>query len=315
MMKIILNKIILISAMFIFILVALSQAKAQTNDSYLSEYHNRYSAYLNESNDWSEEYKILVDKKMRELFLLNWKEDRWDIVKRYPIGLSKTAGILKETRKINSNYAYLIVDVTGHYSSVVDGQFNPTNNAIKGNNIVTVDVNKREIFLYQFTSGKWSKTEKLYRPKDKIVLGNNIVWFLNGRFIILQNKDLEPKKKRNDYRTPEGRYYVANINPASSWGLDTSTFGKIPSLLLSYPGLDNAAQAVEEGVIDHNSYEAVAQSVSNSGVPPQGTQLGGYIMIHGGGAYDWTAGCIALDNGDLKELLMYVKPHTPVEII
>jgi L,D-peptidoglycan transpeptidase YkuD (ErfK/YbiS/YcfS/YnhG family) len=37
--------------------------------------------------------------------------------------------------------------------------------------------------------------------------------------------------------------------------------------------------------------------------PPQNTRLGGDIFIHGNGSQgDWTWGCVALDDPDMKEL-------------
>jgi lipoprotein-anchoring transpeptidase ErfK/SrfK len=50
--------------------------------------------------------------------------------------------------------------------------------------------------------------------------------------------------------------------------------------------------------------------------PPQYTQLGGLIYIHGNGAgKDWTWGCVALENADIKELYDAVSVGTPVKIL
>jgi lipoprotein-anchoring transpeptidase ErfK/SrfK len=51
-------------------------------------------------------------------------------------------------------------------------------------------------------------------------------------------------------------------------------------------------------------------------VPPWDTRLGGEIFIHGHGASrDWTRGCIALDNEDMRELYGLVDVGTPVTIL
>jgi lipoprotein-anchoring transpeptidase ErfK/SrfK len=49
--------------------------------------------------------------------------------------------------------------------------------------------------------------------------------------------------------------------------------------------------------------------------PPQYTKLGGLIYIHGNGAgSDWTLGCVALENEEMKELFDSVTVGTPVTI-
>jgi hypothetical protein len=49
--------------------------------------------------------------------------------------------------------------------------------------------------------------------------------------------------------------------------------------------------------------------------PPQSTLLGGDIYIHGNGAgSDWTWGCVALENEDVRELFNAVTVGTPVRI-
>ena len=53
--------------------------------------------------------------------------------------------------------------------------------------------------------------------------------------------------------------------------------------------------------------------------PPQNTRLGGDIFIHGGGTgkllgliRDWTLGCVALENENIKELFDLLPVKTPV---
>ena len=49
--------------------------------------------------------------------------------------------------------------------------------------------------------------------------------------------------------------------------------------------------------------------------PPQNTRLGGTIYIHGHGASsDWTWGCVALENEDIRELFNSISVGTPVTI-
>ncbi|NOT60708.1 MAG: L,D-transpeptidase, partial [Acidobacteria bacterium] len=49
--------------------------------------------------------------------------------------------------------------------------------------------------------------------------------------------------------------------------------------------------------------------------PPQNTELGGDIFIHGSGKQgDWTWGCVALDDTEIKELFDLLPLKTPIKI-
>jgi lipoprotein-anchoring transpeptidase ErfK/SrfK len=57
------------------------------------------------------------------------------------------------------------------------------------------------------------------------------------------------------------------------------------------------------------------QAVRHKQKPPWNTALGGEVMIHGGGtANDWTWGCVALADADIKELFAAIPIGTPVRI-
>ena len=105
--------------------------------------------------------------------------------------------------------------------------------------------------------------------------------------------DLGPKRFEGDGRTPEGRYIIDWRNPNSVAHL---------SLHISYPNAQDVAYA---------------QS--------QGRRPGGDIMIHGinnGWGFlgalqrtrDWTAGCIAVTNREMREIWSLVSDGTPIEI-
>ena len=50
-------------------------------------------------------------------------------------------------------------------------------------------------------------------------------------------------------------------------------------------------------------------------MPPQKTALGGEVYIHGNGSQsDWTWGCVALDDKDIRELFDAVTVNTKVMI-
>jgi hypothetical protein len=102
------------------------------------------------------------------------------------------------------------------------------------------------------------------------------------------------KKKEGDGKTPEGIYYVCTRNNYSRFYL---------SLGLSYPNIEDAKEALDEGLIDQGTYNQIEDAINRGVQPPWNTALGGEIMIHGHGSQsDWTAGCIAVDN-DVMDIL------------
>jgi murein L,D-transpeptidase YafK len=102
------------------------------------------------------------------------------------------------------------------------------------------------------------------------------------------------KMREGDGRTPEGLYRIDARNPHSSFHL---------SLRISYPNARDRARA------------------RRMGVPP-----GGQIFIHGqpnslGAAApvgklpgDWTLGCIAVSNREIREIWRAVRIGTPIEL-
>jgi murein L,D-transpeptidase YafK len=114
------------------------------------------------------------------------------------------------------------------------------------------------------------------------------------------------KLRQGDGRTPEGIYYVCVKNAHSQYYL---------SLGLSYPSSGDAARAVAAGAITQGESTAIARANRNRSTPPWNTALGGEIFIHGhGSGSDWTLGCIALDDADMKELFNLVSKGTAVEV-
>lgn len=100
-----------------------------------------------------------------------------------------------------------------------------------------------------------------------------------------------PKGKKQfegDYKTPEGFYFIDRRNPNSAYHL---------SLGISYPNAEDRAFA-----------EA------------QNRKPGGDIFIHGragkdkGRGKDWTAGCIAVTDGEIEELYAMIANGTPIWI-
>ena len=73
--------------------------------------------------------------------------------------------------------------------------------------------------------------------------------------------------------------------------------------------------ACATSLISRAQHDAIVRAIKRKATPPQNTALGGDIYIHGNGASsDWTWGCVALENEDIKELFDAVPVGTPVTI-
>jgi murein L,D-transpeptidase YafK len=114
------------------------------------------------------------------------------------------------------------------------------------------------------------------------------------------------KQREGDGATPEGDFYVFVKNNKSAYYL---------SLGVSYPNVEDAARGLRDGLITKAQHDAIVEAQRKKVAPPQYTKLGGLIYIHGNGAKsDWTWGCVALENEDMKELFDSVTVGTPVTI-
>lgn len=147
---------------------------------------------------------------------------------------------------------------------------------------IEISKSKREMVLY--SSGK---PVRVYR----IGLGSN---------------PKDDKRVQGDGCTPEGEFYVCSKNPRSSYYL---------SLGLSYPNKEDADRGFRDRVITKAQRDQIARAISRRSCPPWNTRLGGEVFIHGNGSSsDWTLGCVALDNENMKELFNVIERGTPVRI-
>lgn len=114
------------------------------------------------------------------------------------------------------------------------------------------------------------------------------------------------KVREGDRRTPEGDFYIFTKNDKSAFYL---------SLGISYPNAGHAARGLRDGLINQAQYDTIMQALKAHKPPPQNTKLGGDIYIHGNGSRsDWTWGCVALEDADIRELFNAVSVGTPVTI-
>jgi hypothetical protein len=117
---------------------------------------------------------------------------------------------------------------------------------------------------------------------------------------------LGDKVRQGDRRTPEGDFYIFTKNDKSAFYL---------SLGISYPNAAHAERGLRDKLITKAQYDTIIQALESKKEPPQNTKLGGDIYIHGNGARsDWTWGCVALENEDIRELFNAVPVGTPVTI-
>ena len=87
------------------------------------------------------------------------------------------------------------------------------------------------------------------------------------------------------------------------------------SLGISYPNAEDAERGLRDGLISRAQHDAIVKAIKRKAMPLQNTALGGEIYIHGNGAgSDWTWGCVALENEDIKELFSAVPIGTAVTI-
>lgn len=147
---------------------------------------------------------------------------------------------------------------------------------------IVVRKSKRELTLY--TNGKPARVYP-------VGLGSNPVG---------------DKTRQGDGRTPEGSFTVCVKNDKSHFYL---------SLGLSYPNKEHAARGLRDGLITRGQYDGIISALQRKERPPWDTELGGEIFIHGNGSQtDWTAGCVALDDENMKELFDIIPTGTPVLI-
>jgi murein L,D-transpeptidase YafK len=110
---------------------------------------------------------------------------------------------------------------------------------------------------------------------------------------------------QGDASTPLGTFHVSWIDRHSRF--DTF-YG------LDYPSAPIARRAYAEGTISQAELDAILQALRHHRTPPQNTPLGGQLGIHGLGhgnpsvqqAVNWTNGCVALTNRQIRRLSRWI---------
>jgi murein L,D-transpeptidase YafK len=116
-----------------------------------------------------------------------------------------------------------------------------------------------------------------------------------------------PKAREGDGKTPEGRYFVCTRKAGSRFTLFMG---------ISYPNAEDARIGLDTGLISQEEYRRITDALEHGLRPDWSTAMGGEIGIHGGGTDgDWTAGCIALADEDIRTLWGMTEMGTSVEIL
>ena len=161
-------------------------------------------------------------------------------------------------------------------------------------------ISKRDLILFLMSLPFLSSRKLLAKQKKP----NLVVIWKKKRVLALYNRDqlikayrirlgfnpMGQKQKEGDGRTPEGKYFITHRNPNSKFYL---------SLGISYP----------------NKFDKIRAS-------GKGNNPGSDIYIHGLGKknillhylFDWTDGCVAVTNKEIKEIYKKVDLGTVVYI-
>jgi murein L,D-transpeptidase YafK len=121
------------------------------------------------------------------------------------------------------------------------------------------------------------------------------------------------KQRYGDGLTPLGTFRLGWINRASRF---ERFFG------LDYPNREHAELALQAGRIDQITYDRILSALDTGRTPPQNTPLGGAIGIHGIGSgdpdvhrtFNWTDGCIAMTNAQIRDLERWIRPGMTVVV-
>jgi murein L,D-transpeptidase YafK len=101
------------------------------------------------------------------------------------------------------------------------------------------------------------------------------------------------KERERDFRTPEGRYYLARRNTHSDYFL---------SIQVSYPNKNDELRAKK-------NHWAPGGSIMIHGLPNVPKRPASYYA-----SSDWTDGCIALSNSDMVEVWLRTQDNIPIDI-
>lgn len=150
-------------------------------------------------------------------------------------------------------------------------------------------------------------------PRVVVMKSSRVLHLFDGESLVrtyaidLGVAPLGPKRRREDGRTPEGRFRAVIKKADSPYhrfiGID-------------YPDLPTTQWGLERGLVSPGEAAAIRRALADQRCPDWGTGLGGGIGIHGRRVgRDWTGGCIALSDEHIEELFSVLRIGDPVEIL
>jgi murein L,D-transpeptidase YafK len=124
--------------------------------------------------------------------------------------------------------------------------------------------------------------------------------------IALGKSPIGDKERKGDGKTPEGNFSICVKNAHSQF---------YRSLGINYPNAEDADRGLRQGLISQVEHRRIVAASKRNAIPPWKTKLGGEIYIHPGGcSADWTRGCMALNQADMKVLFDLIPVGTQIEI-
>lgn len=158
---------------------------------------------------------------------------------------------------------------------------------------------------------------KLAKPRIVVHKSARVLTVYDGRRVVKKYRccsgiNSGDKDREGDRKTPLGDFFVCYKNPKSNYTL---------SLGLNYPNEEDAARGLQSGLITQAQHDELVAATRGRTLDAATwerlwkTPLGGEIMIHGAGAdRRGTAGCVGMDDDDIRELYPAIPLGTPVTI-
>lgn len=129
------------------------------------------------------------------------------------------------------------------------------------------------------------------------------------------------KNQQGDNRTPEGHYFISQ-KAKGPFHNSTGPYLGNSWMRVSYPNAFDAEKGFEKGYISETQKKAITRAFWSRKQPPENTQLGGGIGLHGwigeweeNGYQDMTWGCVCMQNNEIDELYPKIPVGTTLLII
>jgi murein L,D-transpeptidase YafK len=158
-----------------------------------------------------------------------------------------------------------------------------------------------------------SNTVLVTKPRVVVLKSKRILHLFDGDCLVrtypidLGTVPDGPKRRKDDQRTPVGRFRIVTKNPDSQYHR---------FLGIDYPDEAAVQWGLNNGLVSIGEARDIRRALEYGQCPNWMTGLGGGIGIHGHRiGRDWTGGCIALSDQHVEELFSVLRIGDPVEIL